>query len=113
MDAKQPTLTEQLHSSNGSVELVLSAVLFGLVGLWVDSKIGTTPIFFLVFTLLGFVGAGISVYYRYRSDIARLEAQRDSARQEAQRYVTEAKALSPQRSVAVDSTPNSAIRADS
>ncbi len=83
MDAKQPALTEQLHSSNGSVELVLSAVLFGLIGLWIDSKVGTTPIFLLVFTFLGFAGAAISVYYRYRNDIAELERQRDALRAEA------------------------------
>ncbi len=65
------------------MELVLSAVLFGLVGLWIDSKAGTTPLFVLVFTLLGFAGAAISVYYRYRSDIAHLEAARDDARVEA------------------------------
>lgn len=78
MDAKQPTLTTQLHSSNGSFELVLSAVLLGLIGFWVDSRIGTTPVFLLAFTLLGFCGAGVSVYYRYRADIARLESERDA-----------------------------------
>lgn len=64
------------------MELVLSAVLFGVLGLWIDSKLGTTPIFLLVFTLLGFAGAAISVYYRYRHDIARLEAERDATRAE-------------------------------
>ncbi len=83
MDAKQPALTEQLNSSNGSLELVLSAVLFGLLGLWIDNKVGTTPIFLLVFTFAGFAGAAVSVYYRYRHDIAQLEAQRDAARAEA------------------------------
>ncbi len=83
MDAKQPALTEQLNSSNGSLELVLSAVLFGLLGLWIDNKIGTTPVFLLVFTFAGFAGAAVSVYYRYRHDIAQLEAQRDAARSEA------------------------------
>ncbi|MEZ5228252.1 MAG: AtpZ/AtpI family protein [Acidimicrobiales bacterium] len=89
MDAKQPALTEQLHSSNGSLELVLSAVLFGLIGLWLDNKLGTTPIFLLVFTFLGFAGAAISVYYRYRHDIARLEAQRDAARLDAQQVTAQ------------------------
>ena len=65
------------------MELVLSAVLFGVLGLWIDSKLGTTPIFLLVFTLLGFAGAAISVYYRYRHDIAQLEAERDATRAEA------------------------------
>ncbi len=65
------------------MELVLSAVLFGLIGLWIDSKVGTTPIFAVVFTLLGFAGAALSVYYRYRHDIAQLERQRDQVRAEA------------------------------
>lgn len=82
MDAKQPTLTTQLNSSTGSYELVLSAVLFGLLGFWIDSKLGTTPIFFLAFTILGFVGAGLSIYYRYRHDVARLEAERDAVKAE-------------------------------
>ena len=76
------------------MELVLSAVLFGLVGLWIDNKAGTTPLFVLVFTLLGFAGAAISVYYRYRHDIAQLEAARDQARAEAleAQAITEANA---------------------
>jgi F0F1-type ATP synthase assembly protein I len=76
VDATPPSLTDQLHSSSGSYELVLSAALFGVIGLFIDRRLGTTPWFMVVTTVLGFVGATVSIYYRYRHDIHRLTEQR-------------------------------------
>ena len=80
MDANKPSLTEQLHSSSGSYDLVLSGVLFGLLVLALYRWLGTTPWCMVGATLFGFVGATLSIYYRYRHDIAVLEAKRDAAR---------------------------------
>ena len=66
-------MSEQLQQSSGSYELVLSAVILGLFGLLLDRWLGTTPVLIIVFTILGFIGAGISIYYRYRHQIATLQ----------------------------------------
>lgn len=68
-------MIEQLQQSSGSYELVLSAVILGLMGLGLDRWLGTTPLFTVVLTVLGFAGAGISLYYRYRHQIASLEQE--------------------------------------
>ncbi len=65
------TMRSGAHSSSGSFELVLSAVLFGLLGFGLDSLVGTRPVFMVVFVVLGFVGAAISLYYRYRYQMDR------------------------------------------
>lgn len=71
MDQSQRSdLTQSVHRSSGSFELVFGAVLFSLLGLLVDRATGTTPVFMLVFALAGFVGAAISIYYRYKAQIA-------------------------------------------
>lgn len=74
MDASQRSdLTQSVHRSSGSFELVLGAVLFSLIGLVVDRASGTTPVFMLVFAFAGFIGAAISIYYRYRSEMQAAE----------------------------------------
>jgi F0F1-type ATP synthase assembly protein I len=67
VDASQRSdLTQSVHRSSGSFELVVGAVLFSLIGLLVDRSAGTTPLFMLVFAFAGFCGAAISIYYRYK-----------------------------------------------
>ncbi len=83
--SNQRRLTDHAHQSTGSYELALSAVLFGLVGLWLDRKLGITPVLMISFTLLGFVGAGLSIYYRYRHQMAQLRAETAELRQAASR----------------------------
>ncbi len=68
-------MRSHVQNSAGSYELVLSAVALGLIGLLVDRQVGTTPVFTIVLTVLGFVGATLSLYYRYRHQIARLESE--------------------------------------
>ena len=64
-----------ITESSGSYELVLGSVIFGLIGLLIDRRIGTTPLFMLVFTIAGMAGASISIYYRYKHRIAQLQAE--------------------------------------
>lgn len=75
MTAQRTQLSQQMQNSSGSFELVLSAVLLGLCGYFVDGWVGTRPIFMVLFTVLGFVGAAISVYYRYKHEISRLNQE--------------------------------------
>ena len=63
--------TRQLNRSHGSFELALAPVILGLLGLLLDRAIGTVPMFMVLFTLLGFAGAGAKIYYTYRYEMAR------------------------------------------
>jgi len=75
VDVEQTHLGRDMNRSTGGFELVLSGVIFCLAGLWLDRRIGTVPVFTLVFTVLGFVGAVANIYYRYKREIAAIEAE--------------------------------------
>lgn len=79
MDAKQPSLTGQMHATTGSYELAASGVIFGLLGFWLDRKFGTTPWLIIGGTLFGFIGSGISMYYRFRNQTLQFEQARLAA----------------------------------
>jgi F0F1-type ATP synthase assembly protein I len=74
-----PELTEGLMRSAGSYELVLSGVLFALGGLLLDRWLGTTPFLVCLGAVLGFTGATVSLYYRYRAQIAEVGSARPTA----------------------------------
>jgi F0F1-type ATP synthase assembly protein I len=74
--SQRSDLTQSVHRSSGSFELVLGAVIFGLIGLLIDRALGITPVLTVVFTVGGLIGAVISVYTRYRNQMAELGAQR-------------------------------------
>ncbi len=76
-------LSAQLNQSAGAYELVLSAVFMGFVGYWVDGWFGTRPVFIIVLTVLGLLGAGLSMYYRYKHQIAELNAETALLREQA------------------------------
>ena len=73
MDANDRRWTEDYHQTGGGYELAFSGVIFSLIGLWLDRRLGTVPWFTLSLAILGFTGAVINIYYRYRRDIAREE----------------------------------------
>ncbi|MCB1256610.1 MAG: AtpZ/AtpI family protein [Microthrixaceae bacterium] len=62
--------TRQFNRSHGSFELALSPVIFALLGVWLDRKLGTSPLFVIFLALFGIVGAGLKVYYTYRYEMA-------------------------------------------
>ncbi len=90
VEADRSPLTEQLHQSSGSYELVLSAVILGIGGFFLDRWLGTTPIFMLTLTVLGFVGSGLSIYYRYKHQIASLQAATASVKAETASFRAQA-----------------------
>ncbi len=85
-------LSDQMHRSSGSYELVLSAVVLGLIGLWIDRRLGVTPAFTIGLTIAGFIGAGASLYYRYKYEISRLQAETTALRSSAAQRSTTQKA---------------------
>ena len=72
---------QQLGSSHGSFELVLSPVLLALVGLWLDRSVfHTSPVLTISFAVVGFVGAVIKLYYGYRARMTELAASAPASR---------------------------------
>ncbi|MEL7155115.1 MAG: AtpZ/AtpI family protein [Actinomycetota bacterium] len=90
MTQNRSRLTEHANQSLGSYELVLAAALFGLIGFWLDRRFDTTPAFTIALVILGFVGAGLSIYYRYKAQIDRMQAEAAALRAETTRLRTEA-----------------------
>lgn len=76
-------LSAQLNQSAGAYELVLSAVFLGFIGYWVDGWLGTRPLFTIALAVLGLFGAGLSMFYRYKHQIAELNAQTALLREQA------------------------------
>jgi len=70
-----PAFTDAARRSTGSFELVLGPVLMALLGLLLDRWLGTAPLFILLLTVWGAVGAFVSLYFRYREQIRSTAAQ--------------------------------------
>ncbi len=50
-----------------------TTVMFVLIGLWIDGRFGTRPLFTVVLGLLAVIGLGVRAYYTYMDQIARDE----------------------------------------
>ena len=77
--SQTPALTGAAQRSSGSFELVLGPVLMALLGLLVDGWLGTRPLFTLLFTVWGVVGAAVAIYFRYRHQVAMVAGGGDPA----------------------------------
>jgi F0F1-type ATP synthase assembly protein I len=73
-------LTQQLHRSTGGYELVLSPVILALIGFGLDKLLGTLPVLTIVFAVVGLAGAVIKLYYGYRDEMDRHQAEGPWAR---------------------------------
>lgn len=64
---------DDAQQSHGSFELVLSPLLLGLLGWWLDAKVfHTTPWLTVIFAVLALSGAVVKIYYTYRAHMAAL-----------------------------------------
>jgi positive regulator of sigma E activity len=50
--------------------MVITPVMLGFLGAWLDSIVGITPILMVTFAALGVVGGFVSAYYRYEKRMA-------------------------------------------
>ncbi|MEE9415563.1 MAG: AtpZ/AtpI family protein [Acidimicrobiales bacterium] len=67
MDATQRRdLHDGIARSHGGFDLALSPVMFGLLGLWIDTKLGLVPLFTISFVVITFVGVVLKTFYVYR-----------------------------------------------
>ncbi len=75
MDVSQGReLSDGMHRSTGSFELVLSPLLLGLVGLVLDRWLGTTPLLIVILAFVGLVGASVNLYFGYKHQMDEHEA---------------------------------------
>jgi F0F1-type ATP synthase assembly protein I len=74
--SQRSELTQSVNHSSGSYELVLGAVIFGLIGFMVDRMVDTTPVFTIIFAVVGLAGATASIYFRYTHKMRQLAEQR-------------------------------------
>jgi F0F1-type ATP synthase assembly protein I len=54
-------------------ELVGTTVIFVLIGLWIDGRAGTKPLFTVALGLLAVIGLGLRAYYTYMDQVHRDE----------------------------------------
>lgn len=73
-------LSDALHQSSGSYELVIAALAAAGLGFWIDYVVGTMPLFTLIFAVAGFIGAGYSLWLKYQAQMAAAEVERDERR---------------------------------
>lgn len=59
------------NNSSGSYELVLSPVIFGLLGWWVDGLLGTRPLVTVIAAVFALVAAGTKIYLEYTESMRR------------------------------------------
>lgn len=64
---------DDAQQSHGSFELVLSPLLLGLLGWWLDAKVfHTTPWLTVIFAVVALSGAVVKIYFTYRAHMAAL-----------------------------------------
>lgn len=90
--ADKREITEQLNSSHGSYELVVSPVVLGPPGCVDRLQLDSGPWFAVGLAVFGVVGAVVKVYLDYRLRMAAVDAASRSARdvREAERAVARA-----------------------
>lgn len=67
-----------LHNGFGDAlaqafEFAVTPILFALFGLWLDSRLGTGPLWVVVLSALGITGVCIRTIYRYMAKIEKEE----------------------------------------
>lgn len=96
--ADKREINRQLGDSHGSYELVVSPVILGLLGWWIDGRAGTGPWFLIVFAVFGVTGAVTKIYleYRRRMDVVAAEA-RAASESRAERHTADRAAREAER----------------
>lgn len=79
-DSQRRQLSRDLNRSSGGFELAFVAAIFGGLGLLLDRWMGTTPVFALVFFLVGIVGTVLKLWLGYDQQMKRLEGEGPWAR---------------------------------
>jgi len=83
VDAADQSAREKQGYGDGltqALSLVVGPLIFGLLGAFIDSKLGTSPVFLLVLGFLGLIAAGVTAFFEYRERMARHDQGKPWAR---------------------------------
>ncbi|MEK0415405.1 MAG: hypothetical protein RL352_802 [Actinomycetota bacterium] len=72
-------MATQPDSLSKGMEIAGTTLVFFLLGWFVDSRVGTTPLFMIVAVVVALVAQFVKLYYVYNAQMAELEAQRREA----------------------------------
>lgn len=61
------------------MEIAGTTLIFFLIGWFVDSRVGSTPLFMIGFVVLALVAQFVKLYYVYSAQMTELEARRREA----------------------------------
>jgi F0F1-type ATP synthase assembly protein I len=104
-DSQRRELSNDIfHRSSGSFELVMSPLLLGLFGLWVDDRAGTVPLFTILFAIAGIAGAAAKLYFGYRYAMTEIAAARAVIKAEPVSPATPARAAATEGELASPGT---------
>ena len=73
--AVKPRTVGETDAFAQAVTFCLGPVMFGLIGRFLDDRLGTHPALLVIGIVLGFVGSSLTLYYRYEARIAQLEGE--------------------------------------
>lgn len=59
-----------------AVEMAVTPIIFTLIGLWIDGRLGTTPVFAVALALFAMIGSFVKAYYVYVYKSQQEEAKR-------------------------------------
>ena len=66
-----------------ALAMVVTPLVMGLFGVWLDNRVGTGWIFAALFATLGVIGAFASAYYRYEARMAEHDRDKPWTRRNA------------------------------
>lgn len=72
-------MQDGIARGHGGYDLALTPLLFGLIGFWIDSKLGWIPLLTIVFTVVSFIGVILKTYFVYQFQMD-LETKRRQSR---------------------------------
>jgi len=72
-------LATQSDSLSRGMEIAGTTLVFFVLGWFADSRLGTTPLFMIVFVVVAMVAQFVKMYYLYSAEMRRLEAERREA----------------------------------
>lgn len=80
--ADRSELNRNLAQTHGSYELVVSPLILGLLGWWLDGRFGTRPLLVVVFAVFGVAGAATKLFLDYRRKMAEHVGEAEAANTE-------------------------------
>ncbi|NCX79740.1 MAG: AtpZ/AtpI family protein [Actinobacteria bacterium] len=73
---KVSSVPAQPDSLSRGMEIAGTALVFFVLGWFIDRRVETTPLFMIVFVVVALVAQFVKLYYVYNAQMSQLEAER-------------------------------------